>query len=118
MTPSLAAGKAVPVLRPAGTIADGLTPPFVGAIPLEVARDVLDEVVLVTEEEIREAMRALLVRAKLYVEGSGAAATAALLAGRVTLPAGTRVVSIVSGGNVDPDRVLALFAPGGAETRA
>jgi threonine dehydratase len=118
MTPSLAAGKAVPVSRPAGTIADGLTPPFVGAIPLEVARDVLDEVVLVTEEEIREAMRALLVRAKLYVEGSGAAATAALLAGRVKLPAGTRVVSIVSGGNVDPERVLALVAPGAAETRA
>ena len=118
MTPSLAAGKAVPVPRPAGTIADGLTPPFVGAIPLEVARDVLDEVVLVTEEEIREAMRALLVRAKLYVEGSGAAATAALLAGRVKLPAGTRVVSIVSGGNVDPERVLALVAPGAAETRA
>jgi threonine dehydratase len=79
---------------------------------------VLDEVVLVTEEEIREAVRALLVRAKLYVEGSGAAATAALLAGRVKLPAGTRVVSIVSGGNVDPERVLALFAPGAAETQA
>ena len=117
MTPSLAAGKPVPVPRPAGTIADGLTPPFVGAIPLEIARDVLDEVVLVTEEEIREAMRALLVRAKLYVEGSGAAATAALLAGRVKLPAGTRVVAIVSGGNVDPERVLALFAPGAAEER-
>jgi threonine dehydratase len=47
----------------------------------------------------------------------GATATAALLAGRVKLPAGTRVVSIVSGGNVDPERVLALFAPGAAEAR-
>ena len=110
MTPALAAGKPVPVTRPR-TLADGLTPPFVGALPLEVAREALDDIVLVSEEDIMEAMRALMVRAKLYVEGSGAAATAALLAGKVQLAAGTRVVSIVSGGNVDPDRALALFQP-------
>jgi threonine dehydratase len=111
MTPALAAGKPVPAPR-LPTIADGLTPPFVGALPLEVAQQALDELVLVSEEEIMAAMRALLVRAKLYVEGSGAAATAALLAGKVKLREGARVVAIVSGGNVDPERVLALFAPG------
>ena len=63
-----------------------------------------------TEAEIMEAMRSLLTRAKLYVEGSGAAATAALLAGKVRVPAGTVVVSIVSGGTVDPERVLGLFS--------
>ncbi len=110
MVPALAAGKPVPVPRPA-TLADGLTPPFVGALPLEVAQQAVDEIVLVSEEEIAEAMRALLVRAKLFVEGSGATATAALLAGKITLPAGARVVSIVSGGNVDPERLLGLFAP-------
>lgn len=110
MTPALAAGKPVPVPRPR-TLADGLTPPFVGALPLDVARTAVDEIVLVTEDEIMEAMRALLTRAKLYVEGSGAAATAALLAGKVRVPAGARVVSIVSGGNVDPERVAGLFAP-------
>jgi threonine dehydratase len=109
MTPALAAGKPVPVPRPP-TIADGLTPPFVGALPLEVARQAVDEIVLVTEEEIMEAMRVLLTRAKLYVEGAGAAATAALLAGKVHVPAGAVVVSIVSGGNVDPDRALGLFS--------
>jgi threonine dehydratase len=108
MTPALAAGKPVNVSRPR-TLADGLTPPFVGARPLEVAKRAVDEIVLVTEREIEEAMRALLLRAKLYVEGAGAAATAALLAGKVTLPKGTPVVSIVSGGNVDPERVLSLF---------
>ena len=117
MTPALQAGKPVPVPR-TPTLADGLTPPFVGQIPLEVAQQALDDLVLVTEEEIAEAMRALLVRAKLYVEGSGAAATAALLAGKLNLPAGARVVSIVSGGNVDPERVFALFAGTGQETRA
>lgn len=111
MTPALAAGKPVPVMRPA-TLADGLSPPFVGALPLEVAQQALDELVLVTEEEIMEAMRLLLVRAKLYVEGAGAATTAALIAGKVKLRDGAKVVAIVSGGNVDPERALALFAPG------
>jgi threonine dehydratase len=108
MTPALAAGKPVPSPRPT-TLADGLTPPFVGALPLEVAREALDDIALVTEEEIKEAMRLLLLRAKLYVEGAGAAATAALLAGKVKVPAGSLVVSVVSGGNVDPERVFALF---------
>jgi threonine dehydratase len=109
MTPALAAGKPVPVARPA-TLADGLTPPFVGALPLEVAREAVDEILLVSESEIMEAMRALLLRAKLYVEGSGAAATAALLAGKLHLPKDAVVVSIVSGGNVDPERALGVFA--------
>ncbi len=109
MTPALAAGMPVPVTRPV-TIADGLTPPFVGALPLEVAREAVDEIVLVSEAEIVEAMRVLLIRAKLYVEGSGATATAALLAGKARVPALGTVVSIVSGGNVDPERALAAFA--------
>ena len=109
MTPALEAGKPVAVTRPA-TIADGLTPPFVGALPLGVAQEAVDEIVMVTEDEITAAMRSLLTRAKLCVEGAGAAATAALLAGKVRVPAGTAVVSIVSGGNVDPDRLLGLFS--------
>jgi threonine dehydratase len=105
LAPALAAGKPVPSPRPAGTLADGMTPPFVGALPLAIAREAVDAIVTVTEAEIIAAMAALMTRAKLYVEGSGAAATAALLAGKVDVR-GT-VVSIVSGGNVDPDRVLA-----------
>ena len=108
--PALAAGKPVPVPRPADTLADGMTPPFVGALPLAIARTSVDEIVTVTEEEIVVAMSLLLTRAKLYVEGSGAAATAALLAGKVRLPNGARVVAIVSGGNVDPGRLLAAVS--------
>jgi len=103
--PALAAGKPVPAPRP-DTLADGMTPPFVGALPLEIARDGGVEVVTVTETEIIDAMLLLMTRSKLYVEGSGAAATAALLAGKVSAPAGARVVAIVSGGNVDPERVF------------
>ncbi|HET9951340.1 MAG TPA: threonine/serine dehydratase [Candidatus Eisenbacteria bacterium] len=116
MTPALAAGKPIPVPRPS-SIADGLTPPFVGAIPLQVARAALDDLVLVTEAEIVEAMRSLLVRAKLYVEGAGAAATAALLAGKARPPAGSTVVSIVSGGNVDPERALGAISAIQAEEK-
>jgi threonine dehydratase len=69
----------------------------------------LDEIVAVSESEIVEAMRTLWMRAKLYVEGAGAAATAALLAGKVRVSAGDVVVSVVSGGNVDPERALAAM---------
>jgi threonine dehydratase len=105
LAPALAAGKPIPVRRPPDTLADGMTPPFVGALPLAIAREAVDEIVTVSEEAIREAMRLLLTRAKLLVEGSGAAATAALLSGRVRAPEGARVVAVVSGGNVDLEKV-------------
>ncbi|MEO7731727.1 MAG: threonine/serine dehydratase [Kofleriaceae bacterium] len=112
LAPALAAGKPVPSPRPANTLADGMTPPFVGALPLAIAREAVDEIVTVTEAEIIAAMELLMTRAKLYVEGSGAAATAALLAGKIKPPAGATVVAIVSGGNVDPERVFgALGGP-------
>jgi threonine dehydratase len=111
LAPALAAGKPVPAPRPPDTLADGMTPPFVGALPLEIAREAVDEVVSVTENEIIEAMKLLMTRAKLYVEGSGAAATAALLFGKVRISPGARVVAIVSGGNVDLERVAAIVLP-------
>jgi threonine dehydratase len=115
MTLALAAGKSVPVTR-SPSLADGLMAPFVGAVPLEVAQQSLDELVVVSDEEIMEGMRALLIRAKLYVEGAGAAATAALLAGKLRLGDGAKVVAIVSGGNADPERVFELFSAGAAAT--
>ncbi|MDQ2870771.1 MAG: pyridoxal-phosphate dependent enzyme, partial [Acidobacteriota bacterium] len=104
--PAIAAGRPVNVARPSGTLADGMTPPFVGALPLEIVREAAVEIVTVSEEAIREGMRLLTTRAKLFVEGSGAAATAALLDGRVRLAPGARVVAVVSGGNAD----LSAFA--------
>ena len=107
--PALAAGKPVAVPRPADTLADGLTPPFVGAIPLAIVRECVAAVVTVTEEEIMEAMRLIVTRAKLWVEGAGAAATAAVLAGKVGAAPGAKVVAIVSGGNIDVERLLGIF---------
>jgi threonine dehydratase len=110
LAPALAAGKPVPAPRPHDTLADGMTPPFVGALPLGIAREAVDEIVSVTENEIIEGMKLLMTRAKLYVEGSGAAATAALLFGKVRTSPGARVVAIVSGGNVDLERVASVVA--------
>ena len=112
LAPALAAGKPVPAPRPSDTLADGMTPPFVGALPLEIAREAVDEIVSVTEGEIIEAMKLLMTRAKLYVEGSGAASTAALLFGKVRVSPGARVAAIVSGGNVDLERVAGVILPG------
>ena len=111
LAPALAAGKPVPVPRPPDTLADGMTPPFVGALPLAIAREAVDEVVAVGEGEIIGAMKLLMTRAKLYVEGSGAAATAAVLTGKVRIRKGARVCAIVSGGNVDLERIAALALP-------
>ncbi|MGH7680438.1 MAG: threonine/serine dehydratase [Candidatus Eiseniibacteriota bacterium] len=109
--PALEAGKPVPVARPTDTLADGMTPPFVGAIALEVTRKMVHEVVRVSEREIIDAMRLLFTRAKLYVEGSGAAAVAALLSGKIRLKQGTPVTALVSGGNLDLDRACAALMP-------
>jgi len=110
LAPALAAGKPVPVSRPAGTLADGMTPPFVGALPLDIVKSHGIELHTVAEDDIMRAMRELALRAKLVTEGSGAAATAALLSGRIALTPGARVAVLVSGGNVDADRLGRVLA--------
>jgi len=108
MTRALAAG-AVVRLESVSTIADGLAPPFVGELNLEHVRRQVENVVLVTDDEIRLAMRLLMSRAKLYVEPSGAAALAALLAGKIPVLPGWDVAAIVSGGNADLETVSGLI---------
>jgi threonine dehydratase len=101
MVESLAAGK--PIQMPeASTLADSLQ----GGIGLEnqytfrLVRDLVDEVVLVSEAEIAAAMAFALYEHHLVVEGAGAVGIAALQAGKVSV-AGQNVALIISGGNVD-----------------
>jgi threonine dehydratase len=105
---SLAAGHPVR-LDAIDTIADGLAAPFAGDLTYPIVRECVDEVVLVTDEEIAAAMSLLLTRAKLLAEPAGAAATAALLAHKVPGLAGKRAVAVISGGNVDLDRLKGLL---------
>jgi threonine dehydratase len=105
LKPALESGRPVTVKRPV-TLADGMTPPFVGKLPLEIAKEGVDELALVSEQEIIQTMKLLMTRCKLFVEASGAAATAALLHGRIfEMEKGATVVSIVTGGNVDLETV-------------
>ncbi|MBV9363911.1 MAG: threonine ammonia-lyase [Solirubrobacterales bacterium] len=97
---SLDAGKPVPVTS-ALTIADGIAVKRPGELTLQLIGRWVDEMAVVEEDEVAEAMVFLLERAKLVVEGAGAVGVAALLAGRLRAsPAGTTVV-VLSGGNVD-----------------
>ena len=112
MRKSLDKGEAVH-LESIDTIADGLGAPMAGELTFEVVRHHVEDVVLVSDDEIREAMAFVLERAKLLVEPAGAAGVAALLAGRIPLADGP-VVAVLSGGNVDLDRLPDLLGtPGG-----
>jgi threonine dehydratase len=96
---SLAAGAPVAV-DSARTIADGIAVKRPAALTLKLVAALVDEVVLVEEDEVAEAMVFLLERSKLVVEGAGAVGIAALLSGKLpTREDGTTVV-ILSGGNV------------------
>jgi threonine dehydratase len=108
MTAALAAGEVTPIAPK--SVADGLAAPFAGEGTLALCRDLVDEVVLVSEEEIEEGFRFLYGRAKLACEPAGAASTAALLAGKIPHAPGEHVVVVVSGGNVAPETASAILA--------
>ncbi len=102
------AGERVSI-DPEYSIADGITVRQVGKETFPVIRHLVDEIVLVTEEEIATAVIHLLERKKVLAEGAGAVSLAALLNGSIRVPQGSRVVPVISGGNIDPlilDRVL------------
>ena len=108
MRRALDAGAPVRLER-VDTIADGLAAPVAGTIPLEIIRRLVADVVVIDDDIIAEGMRFLAQRAKLVAEPAGAAATGALLAGKIPVRPGERVVSIVSGGNVDLARIAQVF---------
>jgi threonine dehydratase len=92
----------------AATIADGIAIKRPGALTLDLVERWLDDMATVAEDVIAEAMVLLAERAKLVVEGAGAASVAALLSGAVRpAPSGT-TVAILSGGNVDAGMLAAI----------
>jgi threonine dehydratase len=101
---SLASGERVNVGVPR-TIADGLQTAEPGKLTFAINRELVDEIVTVTDEEIVEAMAFLFDRMKLVVEPSGAVGVAALLNGRLR---GTKVGVVISGGNVGAQRFAEL----------
>jgi threonine dehydratase len=105
MYSALAAGERVEVTP--SSIADGLSAPHAGRNALAIVQEHVEEIVLVSDGEIEDAFRFLYERAKLACEPAGAAAVAALRAGRIH---GERVVCVVSGGNVAAQTASAILA--------
>jgi threonine dehydratase len=107
MRVALDAGRPVP-LESIKTIADGLAAPVAGTNTLDIVRRLVEDVVVISDALIAEGLRFLAERAKLVAEPAGAAAVGALLAGKVKVRPGERVVAIVSGGNIDRKRFAEL----------
>ncbi|MGH9094486.1 MAG: pyridoxal-phosphate dependent enzyme, partial [Acidimicrobiales bacterium] len=92
------------------TMADGIAVGAVSELTFAHAQAYVDDVVTVDEEEISQAMLLLVERAKAVVEPSGAAALAAVLAGKV--PGSGPAVAVLSGGNIDPLLLTKLIEHG------
>jgi len=105
---SLLAGERVTIAIP-HTIADGQQIATPGRLTFEVNRTLVEEVVLVSDDELLTAMAFLFDRMKQVTEPSGACALAALLAGRLDVR-GLRVGVVLSGGNVGLARMVELFS--------
>ena len=87
-------------LSSVSTIADGIAVKQPGENTFHYVREYVDEIALVTDDEVSEAILALIEKQKMIAEGAGATAVAAVMAGKFDLK-GKRVVAVVSGGNID-----------------
>ncbi|MCI2415059.1 MAG: threonine ammonia-lyase [Candidatus Aramenus sp.] len=88
-------------IEPSFSIADGILVKSPSKLTFEFISELVDDIVLVDDEEISNAIVLLLERNKTLVEGAGASSLAALLSGKVKVPSGRKVVPILSGGNID-----------------
>ena len=90
------------------TVADGLAAPFVGHHNLAHVKAFVDDVVIVDDSRIVEAMWLILERGKVLAEPAAAASYAALISGQIEVRAGETVACVLSGGNIDRSRLLQL----------
>ncbi len=105
MTESLRLGEPSR-LDSVNTVADGLASPWGGVHTLAHAQEYVDDVVLVSDAEIIDAINVTVERCKIVIEPAAASTVAALLSGRLDVTPDSTVVCVVSGGNVDPGRLV------------
>jgi threonine dehydratase len=111
MLQAVEAGAPV-TLDPANTIADGIAVKRAGELTLAHVKKHVDEIVTVSEEEIASAILYLLEREKTVVEGAGAVGVAALMERKIRGLEGKKVVTVVSGGNIDVNLVARVIERG------
>ena len=87
-------------LQSVSTIADGIAVKQPGVNTYELVKEYVDEIALVTDDEVASAILALIEKQKMIAEGAGAVAVAAVMFNKFDLK-GKRVVALVSGGNID-----------------
>src|SRR5918999_2335512 len=109
LTAALAAGHPVPIF--ARSVADGLCAPLAGPLTFPLFRELVDEVVLLSEAELLAGVRFVMERLKVVAEPAGAATVAALLAGKAGDLAGQRVGTVLTGGNLDLGVVVPQLPP-------
>jgi threonine ammonia-lyase medium form len=108
MTQSLQRGEIVHLDR-VNTVADGLAAPFAGQHTLAHVQTYVDDMVIVSDQEIVEAMGLILERCKVVAEPAAASTLAALLSGKINLPQGSTAVCVLSGGNIGRERLKTLL---------
>jgi len=107
MQQSVAAGRVI-TLEKIDCIIDGLRVKRVGEHTFSVVQRFVDDIVTLPDREIFDAMIWIMSHSKLVVEGAAAAPVAALLHGLIKAPAGSKVVAVLSGGNVNLDQIRNL----------
>jgi threonine dehydratase len=100
-------GKAYETYDAAPTICDGLAGGF-GRVPFELAGDLIDEILVVPEADIRQAVAWLVAQEQMVVEGAGAISIAPLLNGQFAAR-GKKVAAVLTGRNLDPDVLRAIL---------
>jgi len=108
---SLRKGERV-TIPPPPTIADGIRLTTPGALTFPILQRNLTDILLVSDDEVRAAVRYLALRARIVVEPTGAVPAAAVLAGRLPLSRGARVGVVLSGGNIDPSLLIDILKAG------
>jgi len=100
MLESIKSGKIVE-LSSADTFADGIAVKKPGKINFEIVKKYVDDIITVSEEEMKSAIFTLAKEAKTVAEGAGASSVAALLSKKVPIKAISNIVCIITGGNID-----------------
>jgi len=108
MAAALNAGSPVR-LEQLATLADGLAAPFTSALNLSIVQTYVDDVVIVSDDEIVESMRLILHHSKLLAEPAAAAGVAALVTGKAAVPVGAETAAIITGGNIDLSKLKTLL---------
>jgi threo-3-hydroxy-L-aspartate ammonia-lyase len=96
-------------IPPPPTIADGIRLTTPGALTFPILKSNLTDVLLVSDDEVRAAVRFLALRARIVVEPTGAVPAAAVLAKRLPLGPGSRVGVVLSGGNIEPSMLIEIL---------